>query len=307
MPNSKKDSTKRKSAAEQSKPKKSTAKSGARKGAGKGERDPSVDHSRREKDARLRGNKPPKSARGVGPPCEKCGQVHKRCSAHNRAGGPCGQQPLRFSQVCRSHGGSTKQSRKAAQERMMELVWPAIARLDQLVRDPNTDPAIVVKVVAQILDRAHGAGLGRNANLSVGFAEETRWDRLIGPDSTAFQIQRGRDAVIDPEDDPPALPGRGGNEDTDEALTAFLDQRERERAREASTRISNDGHEVVRGDVIGADGQRASADPFRVEEKERAEFARRTSEFDPERVRSEERSWARYEERVREGVEDRRR
>ena len=50
---------------------------------------------------------------------------------------------------------------------MMELVWPALARLDKLVNDPNTDDAIVVKVVAQILDRAHAAGLNKHSQLDV--------------------------------------------------------------------------------------------------------------------------------------------
>lgn len=241
------------------------------KGAGKSERNPSVEHSRRVKDARASAGKVKRSARGLGPPCEKCGQIHKRCSAHNRRGGPCGQQPLRFQQVCRSHGGSTKLSRKAAQERMMELVWPAIARLDHLVNDPDTDPAIVVKVVAQILDRAHGAGLSKHASVDVGFAAETEWERL---GSSAFVILRGEENILDSptNDEPEALPPGGV---TDDELEAFLAERERRRAREASTKLDNSAHEVVRGSV-----QRSALDPFGQEARDRAR-SNRPSEFDP--------------------------
>lgn len=259
----------------------------------KGGRNPSVRHSRLEKDARARGNKGARSARGSGPACEKCGQIHKRCSAHNNRGGPCGQQPLRFQDVCRSHGGNTKLSRLAAQERMMELVWPALARLEELVNDPNTDPAIVVKVVSQILDRAHGAGLSRQAHVALGFAEETVWDKL--GEAAFVAVDR---SALGPAHDPAAIPSGGGGHDGDDVLDDVLDARERTRAREASTRISNDGHEVIRGEVSR---QREAMDPFDTELREREEYDRTRSEFEGERLSDDDRT---YEDRLRARVEE---
>ncbi|KAA1423192.1 hypothetical protein [Nocardioides antri] len=191
-----------------------------------------------------------------------------------------------------------------ANQRLIEMIMPAMRELRRVLDSKTASDADKLKAVNMVLQRT---GFNERHQIDIGLREPSPWERLTGADSTAFRIERGREAVIDPDDDPPALLGRGGNEDTDEALTALLDQRERERAREASTRISNEGHDVVRGDVIGDETQRRAVDPFRVEEKERAEFARRRTEFDPEPVRPEGPAWERYEERVREGVEERRR
>lgn len=253
---------------------------------------PSVEYSRREKDARARGNKGARSARGVGPVCEKCGEIHKRCSAHNNRGGPCGQQPLRFQQVCRSHGGNNKLSRVAAQERMMEMVDPALARLEQLVRDPKTDPAIVMKAVREILDRAHAAGLSRNAHLALSFGKESEWDRMGS--SVVVEVDRNIEAPPDAK----ALSSGGEGDDEDEELNAVLDARERARERDASTRIKHDGHEVVRGEVKQ---QREAADPFFRDEKERRHYNRTRSEMEGQRMSDDERT---YEERLRDQIDE---
>lgn len=239
MPDNKRN---RPTAAEQSKPKKGAARG---KSAGK----PSVKHSRREKDAAASVKRGQKSARGSGPPCEKCGQIHRRCSAHNARGGPCMQMPLRFQLVCRSHGGATKLSKQAAQERMLELVYPALARLEQLVLDPDTDPSIIVKVVAQILDRAHGAGLSRNASVEIGLGDSLFDKLLTGND--VFEFDR---SALDGDAPKPELPSGGGDDGpTDEALDALLDERERRRAREAATKLDNSGHEVITAEVVDED------------------------------------------------------
>lgn len=52
--------------------------------------------------------------------CERCGQLHHRCLGHNRRGGPCGQQPLNGSDVCRTHGARSPQALAKAQERVAE-------------------------------------------------------------------------------------------------------------------------------------------------------------------------------------------
>ena len=50
-------------------------------------------------------------------PCSKCGQVHAGCTAHKKAGGPCGNSPVQFLSVCRMHGGAGANA-KAKQARL---------------------------------------------------------------------------------------------------------------------------------------------------------------------------------------------
>lgn len=52
------------------------------------------------------------------PPCPRCGHTHDRCTAHNRAGKPCGQNPEPGMTVCRHHGGKAPQAIKARDTRV---------------------------------------------------------------------------------------------------------------------------------------------------------------------------------------------
>lgn len=52
--------------------------------------------------------------------CARCGQVHGRCTAHNRAGQPCGKHPLRGQQVCANHGGKSPRALNAAEVRLQQ-------------------------------------------------------------------------------------------------------------------------------------------------------------------------------------------
>lgn len=51
--------------------------------------------------------------------CKRCGEVHERCSAHNRAGRPCGRYPVPGARVCRLHGGAAPQVKAAAEVRLV--------------------------------------------------------------------------------------------------------------------------------------------------------------------------------------------
>lgn len=53
-------------------------------------------------------------------PCEQCGQPHARCSAHTRAGKPCGQPPMADQTVCKMHGGKAPQALDAAARRRQD-------------------------------------------------------------------------------------------------------------------------------------------------------------------------------------------
>lgn len=51
-------------------------------------------------------------------PCSRCGRTHDRCTAHNRAGRPCGQNPEPGMTVCRHHGARSPQAIKARDTRV---------------------------------------------------------------------------------------------------------------------------------------------------------------------------------------------
>ncbi len=53
-------------------------------------------------------------------PCTTCGTTHPGCRAHNRAGNPCGNQPVAGANVCRMHGAASPRARDAAQRRLAE-------------------------------------------------------------------------------------------------------------------------------------------------------------------------------------------
>jgi hypothetical protein len=55
--------------------------------------------------------------------------------------------------VCRSHGGSARQVKEAARRRLLELVDPALVRLDRMVRESD-DERVVLAAVKEILTRA---------------------------------------------------------------------------------------------------------------------------------------------------------
>lgn len=74
------------------------------------------------------------------------------CTAHRTDGQPCQASAIRGGTVCRSHGGSASQVKDAARWRLLELVDPALVRLDQMIRD-STDERLVLAAVKEILSR----------------------------------------------------------------------------------------------------------------------------------------------------------
>ena len=62
----------------------------------------------------------PEHGTPIAPPCDRCGQIHTRCTGHsNRSGGgPCGGRPVNGLRVCWSHGGAAKHARQAGARRV---------------------------------------------------------------------------------------------------------------------------------------------------------------------------------------------
>jgi hypothetical protein len=180
--------------------------------------------------------------------------VARPCSARRTNGEPCKNSAIRGGTVCARHGGSAPQVRAKANQRLIEMVLPAMKELHKILNKPETADADKLKAIQMVLNRT---GYSERQQIDLGLREPNAWDHLTGPNSPVISIARGLGAVTG-SDESQALPrGEGGGDDDDDALTAMLDRRDREREREASTRLDNAGHEVVSGaveDDPGADG-----------------------------------------------------
>lgn len=127
----------------------------------------------------------------------------RRCTATaNRTGERCKAPAIKGHNVCRVHGGASPQVVRTAKQRLLELASPAVAALQEVLTNPETDNATKVRAALGILDRT---GHGPGAKLEVGIS---KWDDLMEA-ASAEQIDRG--ALALDSSDQPALPsGRGG-------------------------------------------------------------------------------------------------
>ena len=78
--------------------------------------------------------------------CDRCGQFHLRCRAHNRAGGPCNRWPKKGTPVCWKHGGATPQVRAAAEARQAEAEVLAAVQTFGVRRDISPGEALIEDV-----------------------------------------------------------------------------------------------------------------------------------------------------------------
>lgn len=97
------------------------------------------------------------------------------CHATNKKGEPCGAPAILGGKVCRTHGGSAPQVKRAAQLRLAALVDPAITVLeDQMENGENgRDKQAAAN---SVLDRA---GYGRTQNVNVEDARDMLLQRLL--------------------------------------------------------------------------------------------------------------------------------
>lgn len=77
----------------------------------------------------------------------------RRCRAHRGNGEPCSAYAIRGGVVCAVHGGRAPQVKRAADERLRELVDPAIVELERLMTKSDMD-SVRLAAVKDILDRA---------------------------------------------------------------------------------------------------------------------------------------------------------
>jgi len=131
----------------------------------------------------------------------------RQCTATSKqTGKQCGSTPPPGFTVCQWHGGGAPQVRAKAEERLRDLVDPAINRLEKLI-DATYD-AVALAAVKDVLDRAGYAASHRlehtgadggpiQVEQDVTYAFEERQRRILA----IVDAARGRP-------DPAALPAR---------------------------------------------------------------------------------------------------
>lgn len=135
--------------------------------------------------------------------CSKCGQIHEKCTAHNREGKPCKKWPMQAQKVCATHGGSAKQNRDKAkrviaaekiaslglrregltpEQLVTEVVERAGADLEYVAQMAQGGDPVWVKALGEVTDRAARVGkIGVDANLGARAVavEETKVEALL--------------------------------------------------------------------------------------------------------------------------------
>lgn len=122
----------------------------------------------------------------------------KRCKANARTtGDQCANPPMMGQEVCRMHGGSAPQARKAAALRLLELADPAISALAEVVKDGEKG-SDRVRAATAILDRA---GLGPSSKVEL---ETPKWHGVMAAivNEPGDEVPEWRrDRYAEPEED----------------------------------------------------------------------------------------------------------
>lgn len=198
--------------------------------------------------------------------------IKRPCSASRTNGEPCGNSAIRGGTVCVAHGGRAPQVRAKANQRLLNMVEPALKELRRILDDPAAGDRDKLRAINMVLNRT---GLAEKQELEVGMRPPTVFEQLT---TGTFVFDRsGLDFDMDELDGKPHPALGGGDDLSDEALDALLDERERRRARDASTKLDNSGHEVITAEVVD--------DPSPTPKTKRAEtgprYRGRTSDVGP--------------------------
>ena len=122
-----------------------------------------------------------------------------RCTAHRRNGDPCKNRAIRGTNVCRVHGGSAPQVKRAAFVRLLMESDPAAAELIAIYKDKKNPIAARLRAIENVLDRA-GVAAKQEVDLDVQITGKLSVYEQIVLDST---LPVG---VYDDLDGPLALP-----------------------------------------------------------------------------------------------------
>ena len=91
----------------------------------------------------------------------------RRCTAHNRAGAPCGKFAMRGQRVCKNHGGGSPQALAKAAEavelaelRLRNLAPRAVSELESLVTSATSEQ-VRLQAANSLVDRSVGKATER--------------------------------------------------------------------------------------------------------------------------------------------------
>jgi len=95
------------------------------------------------------------------------------CTAKARTtGNRCGNPPIPGGNVCSFHGGAAPQVKAAAARNILEaLVGPALAKMQEILNDPDTPPQVRLAAVRDILDRTGFKPVTQMEVLTIGVIE----------------------------------------------------------------------------------------------------------------------------------------
>jgi len=96
-----------------------------------------------------------------------------KCKAHKKDGSPCKKNPIRGSTVCRSHGGSASQVKRAAAERLAAHADILMAALLRLATSAESE-SVALSAIRDALDRA-----GFSAAHMVKLAVVQPWEEFL--------------------------------------------------------------------------------------------------------------------------------
>jgi hypothetical protein len=135
-------------------------------------------------------------------PCDDCQRGttfdgQPRCTAwssqrHHR----CERAKTPGATVCASHGSSAPQVRRNAQLRLLNLVDPAIATLQQEMNNPKNNSSDRQRAANSILDRA---GMARRTEVDHGVAQALLVQRMQEMIARRGQLPEGEGDVVDGE------------------------------------------------------------------------------------------------------------
>lgn len=190
--------------------------------------------------------------------------IKRPCTARRSDGSACGNSAIRGGTVCVAHGGRAPQVRAKANMRLLNMVEPALKELRRIIDDANADDANKLRAINMVLNRT---GFAEKQNLEIGLRPPTVWDQIT--EGSVFEFDRG-ELEVEPAPDRRVL---GGGDDLDTALDDMLNRRDRDKEREASTRINHGDHDVVTGEVV--------EDPHPTKPAERGGYRGRTTRTGP--------------------------
>jgi ribosomal protein L12E/L44/L45/RPP1/RPP2 len=166
-----------------------------------------------------------------------------QCSAKRTNGLPCKNAPIRGGATCYRHGGAAPQVREKANQRLLEIVMPSLARLRKIVLDPTTSDTDALRAIREVLNRT-----GFTERFALEVAPNDKWMELV---NSAVELvdDRSMGELTDDRSDMAALASAGEQLAYDATQQNFREQDTEEAEAYEAGRIRPDEN-TVRGQVV---------------------------------------------------------